>query len=610
MAKSMTVVTSEERSNVTLSSNTAQTKAFESQSFKPTIVSNLTIPIAGNLISLAEKNNSIFVVRSEDGSQSKAITSSTTAITSTTPHQTNVQDDDEDDDNIVISSSEILSDNRPSNYLSNSSGKQRSMNVVDINCSSRNNSDLLDSSRFAELDFRGSSSPPSPNDLSSSSNNNNNSNLTHYSNSRHILRILVVGLFGLVSLSLTTVYTIKFCLCGNRKGQHISSSFRRSCSLRRNFVIDVDQIDRSHFIHSTCSCSGLTLGLGLGLGSNSTTASTASAIASPEIPTISAQSNRLQSLFRPDFITSRYRISDVSAKCGPNLPQIGSYTSSNISRPIGITETTPRLSCDLLPAQNQSIPPQPPPSGLCQQVVPNLDRLYNYQYCHYHHQFNHPPSSTSPSSLLHPLLTTDCHCLLSNVDQFVSTLPSTITHLDNPIPLTSDTNVPTNLGTGQTNDHQIDLQQRPPTYHELFGNNQTESVGGSQVIGGATRSGQSEANNESSSGMSSARVIRPSNAGNQSSSTTIDHRQQQLQQDQKNLLVKLNLSKTKLLSAGDLMLLSKLIDVPIVVQQQQQQQDQQQQLHSQDRRQFEAGRVEETSSGQRAFVEILEQDEP
>lgn len=51
---------------------------------------------------------------------------------------------------------------------------------------------------------------------------------SHYSNSRLILRLLVLGLFGLVSMSLATVYTIKFCVCNRRK------------ILRRDLVADLN----------------------------------------------------------------------------------------------------------------------------------------------------------------------------------------------------------------------------------------------------------------------------------------------------------------------------------------------------------------------------------
>lgn len=526
LAEPTTVTITDGLANSILLSNITPTQnAFE---FQPLPATNKTIlPYSnqtGTTMIPPMTSISLLLVHNQGASSIKAATAP--LVVSTFP--TNI-----DDDNIVISSSEILPDNRHGNHLSNLSNKQQTINEVDLNCSLKDNSDLLDN-MYAELDNRRSNGDDS------------SSNSSHYSNSKHILRVLVVVLFGLVSLSLTIVYTIKFCLCGGRKRQHNMSSLRRPCSLRRDFLIDVDQIERSHFIHSGCHLGSATL----------------------EIPTISSQSNRFQSLFRPDFLTPRYRIGDLSAKCGANITQIGCIgNGSDLQSPSlieGVSNAS--LGYDLLQAQSQSTSPL----GQCQRIAPNVDRLYNYHYCHHHddgYQYNHTAPSPHPSPLL-PLLTTpNCNCPLSDADQFAPVLPSTtatttITRLAY-LPHTTEANASTILDPTQTNDQ---LDPQPPTYHELFGDNETENVVESQEIDGAIRIGFNEANNESSSSMSSARVIQPSTE-NQTSSTMIDDSHQQ--QDQKNLLVKLNLNKTKLLSAGDLMLLSKLIDVPIVVQQQQ-----------------------------------------
>lgn len=455
---------------------------------------------------------------------------------------------EDEDDNIVISSSEIVSDSVRNNYMSNSSMKQRTINLVDLNnCYSKNKTNNLVESAYAEMDIKGLSS-----DQESSGYTNVNS--SHYSNSRHILRILVVGLFGLVCLSLTIVYAIKFCVCKRRKKKrHDITTFGGSCPLRRNFVIDVDQIgEPNHYAHSACQCSCSNL------APNSSQ--------TIEIPqsTTTPQLNRFQSLFKPDFRARNYRISDSnSAKTNPTLSQIGYLNNHQLlcdDETIANNRVESPLSCNLLPVQSR---PLTSPNNSCRQYLPNFDRLYNYHYSHHNRQFN---VVSSPS--LMPLLTS-CPCLPST-DQFTSTSQAITLQLDNLTNTSPTTTTALETSLEASRNEQIDSQQRPPTYYELFGGEQSqqETAGDSQVIGGATLPAQNEAND-----YASLAITNPSSSSVSQSSSTID----QQQQDRKNLLVKLNLNKTKLLSAGDLMLLSKLIDVPIVVQQQQQQHQEDQQ---------------------------------
>lgn len=140
----------------------------------------------------------------------------------------------------------------------------------------------------------------------------------------------------------------------------------------------------------------------------------------------------------------------------------------------------------------------------------------------------------------------------------------------------------------------------PPTYFETFGRQQEVSIEGDAVSPGASNSYDTAAELDYTScespppsSRNALTTAANSQAANNSNSAfdcddndrqslgsdnpTIESQLRRQQQQERNLLVKLNLNKTKLLSAGDLMLLSKLIDVPIIVQDQQQQQ--QQRLH-------------------------------
>lgn len=134
------------------------------------------------------------------------------------------------------------------------------------------------------------------------------------------------------------------------------------------------------------------------------------------------------------------------------------------------------------------------------------------------------------------------------------------------------------------------LLRPPPTYSELFGQRQLQAA----AREAASPSGSSEQDNSafcessSASRAASQRLAAAPQAESALGSTPGDCSlvnrlvSPEAQDEQKNLLVKLNLNKTKLLSAGDLMLLSKLIDVPIIVQDerhQQRQLEQQQQQH-------------------------------
>lgn len=111
---------------------------------------------------------------------------------------------------------------------------------------------------------------------------------------------------------------------------------------------------------------------------------------------------------------------------------------------------------------------------------------------------------------------------------------------------------------------------RPPAYSDLFEvGRPLESVRATAEPGAAVQ--VLELSNQPQSGWDNPSASVSESQTISSDSGSLGDQQQQHHQ-QKNLLVKLNLNKTKLLSAEDLVLLSKLIDVPIVVQQRHQQQ--------------------------------------
>jgi len=110
---------------------------------------------------------------------------------------------------------------------------------------------------------------------------------------------------------------------------------------------------------------------------------------------------------------------------------------------------------------------------------------------------------------------------------------------------------------------------QPPSYSDLFGdaNPAREAFGGaispSQATTAATTTNDNNNDASTSLSLSSSRGETGCASGGHTAPG------EDRQGHRGNLLVKLRLNKTKLLSADDLMLLSKLIDVPIVVHEQQ-----------------------------------------
>lgn len=340
-------------------------------------------------------------------------------------------------------------------------------------------------------------------DLNDNSNNRDDKTSLHYSNSRLVLRLLVVGLFCLLSLSLMTVYTIKFFFCRRKeRTQNITLSLSRrpSSFIGRNLVMDFDQFERNHQ-SSLRSCSCFT-----------------------ELPqaTVTPQLNLLQTLFRPDS-WARYRVSDTkivefnNINSFPNhCNNIGSHVENNYNSMLAHTI--------------------PVTSATSSQYSTNSDQLHHYD------------CQNSSTNLLLPFLTSRpcCSTRESNQHQIANL------QIDTQPTIETTSNINPGLPMQQLN-----YPPRPPTYSELFASTSGHSKPRESLPTGEFDQNQSNSDDSTST---SFRTESPVATRRDSMISP--------QKDHKNLLVRFNLNKTKLLSAGDLMVLSRLIDVPIVVQQQ------------------------------------------
>lgn len=466
-------------------------------------------PFNSNIIEISEPTALPATTTATTGGYSDSFDLSTTTSSSITTDSDNkfrafngeskILDPKEDD--VVISSIEILSD-RHDNKLSNPNVKQQLQQTkceVDTeNCSPTEDTkpkgkDNVDNT----YDERDAKWPDEDKDNTTESLQN--------SNSRLIFRLFVVGLFCLVSLSLITVYTIKFCFCKERKRQHdiIASSLPgRSSSFRHNLVMDLNEIGRSHHQISVPSCS---------------------CFREPPPAIVTSQLNRFQSLFRPD-LWARYRISDVQNSASLFLSRSGSINFHG-------------ADCNL-----------PAPANLSQHLG-SIDQDY-FRYYDHHRRYNDEGAcqfnQAHPS--LHPLNNRHC-CHLTGESSRTDTSFRTASSVNYE-------------QQSQMSSEQVYRQSRPPAYSELFRNScGRRKHSGCRQPEGLIISAQSQPDSDNSTSTSFA-----------TESTAAQSDSADLQEGQRNVLVKLNLSETKLLSARELMTLSRLMDVPILVQMQDQRQ--------------------------------------
>lgn len=285
-----------------------------------------------------------------------------------------------------------------------------------------------------------------------------------YSSSRLLLRFVVISLLVLVSLSLVTVYTIKFCLCNQR-----SNTGNSAPSSRQNR-------HHHHHPHGRRPKRGPPTSRAGGLGS-----------------------------FLQDAINGLRRSCNLIADSSPTLLRQHQILSD--------------------PSHDQL-------AALADQILP-LRRPPLQQQCSCFHPDNYPSASNSENFTQQQQQPRDCVWWSDSGPN------------DNPF---------------------LGLQQQPSINYEQQ-QQQQQSISADVLL------------DES---LSSQQPPPPAYADIYSTTATNNHQpaaavstidcNQGQQNRQKNLLVKLNLNKTRVLSPDELMLLSRLIDVPIVVQQQQQQQ--------------------------------------
>lgn len=405
------------------------------------------------------------------------------------------------EDDAVISSIEILSD-RHDNNLSTPNVRQLQQTKCEVNTE---NCSQTEDAKSEEKDLVEHTYVEGGAKWLGEDKDNTTTSL-HNSNSRLIFRLFVVGLICLVSLSLITVYTIKFCFCKKRKRQHnnIESNLSGRPSLfGHNLVMDFNEIRRNHHQLTMPSCSCFT---------------------EPPPVIITPQLNRFQSLFRPD-LWARYRISDVQNSTSLYPSRSGSIDSHG-------------ADCNL-----------PMPANLSQHLgSTDLDCL---RYHDHHHRYDDEAHSqlNRAHQPLHPLNGRHC-CHLT--DEF-SQIGTSLSEIQTNIRTTSNLNYEQPL---QMFSEQAHHQPRPPAYSELFRNSRgRQKRSGCRQPEGLIIPAQSQSNSDISTSTSFA------------TESTIPHSDSaDPQEGQRNVLVKFNLSETKLLSARDLMTLSRLIDVPILVQ--------------------------------------------
>lgn len=494
--------------------------------------------INSTLLANVDQKNSVF--KSSLNNNNNLSTTASFELSSTTlASTTNIDDED-----IVISSSEILNDydklksidvikKLPNDSYKNVSVvNKETMQVSKASSSSDTFNNEDDSAKMIKKSQT----------TSNSSSTDILSDEQHITNSRLLLRLLVFGLFCLISISLLFLYAIKFCVCRRRK---------RLLNIQRNLVADLgfnpsssissDNTTTRRF-HHQCS------------NEANTSSSTCSAIRRQPLQRERASNSLIDSIL--GFLLRRFGFFDTSSSRHNHRQrhyqqQLYRRHQLMMSRGDSITSIYQRLTLAERLALHQL-------ANTASSVVGYTDGLNEFA-----------DNNSFDCSAANNLNNLNCSlCLASgnsnnNYDHLMST---------------------TNY-----------LVSRPPTYSEIFGlssSSPAQEQQQQQQVSTETTIQESNTNlppyeraitsneHEQQAQQSCETILvndevddyHEDNARLDSHEQFSPSEQQSLaqQQQQKNLLVKLNLNKTKLLSANDLMLLSKIIDVPIVVQQQHQ----------------------------------------
>lgn len=327
--------------------------------------------------------------------------------------------------------------------------------------------------------------------------------LLRYSAARHALRVLLVCLVGLVLVALVALYAIKFCVCRRKRGEQF-------CELESNAQNETSQARRSS--RNLIPFGGETITQQRQLMIDSVLRNHANQL----ILTECSCSNPPQSGAQ----NSARRLANNSNNTN-NRAQTESGRRRNACARLWAAFGWRRPNALRSGVAQQSATPPPSVAALYQQLA-IVERLQELAMRAPPPQ---PPQNWPPNS---------CVCLQRQ--------PSC-------------------------------LNGAPPAYSDIFGAAPLRQQQQEQQCCSSNSAGWPNQNPEARSSVpldglasaASAASAQPTDAASESASAQLQ--EGQLAGEARNLLVKVNLNKTKLLSAADLMLLSKLIDVPIVVQQ-------------------------------------------